>query len=222
MSAIYDSLKELEKGNSTISQALNKQQSGKNGNGNPDVPPPDAPQQPQAEGTQDPEKKNGGGFSLAIFSLFLMMAVTAAVVVVFSFRTIDKVGTASRVTEQLEVLLDDQVKELTALKDHLTAVEQEFRRAFKKDRDQIMEMEKKFSALDVKLTAAVQDSRAGLAKELREEFQSELLKHKSVLTDQESRNAKAARDYEDLIRRFANIQEEFNSLRAKVVGITVP
>lgn len=216
MSELYDRLQNLDKENSAILEALKKQ--GADGSA---IPPEEEPPQPEADRLLK-EKKSGGGFSLAIFSLFLMMAVTAAVVVVFSFRTIDKVSTASRITEELDVLLDDQVKELTVLKDHLTAVEQEFRRAFKKDRDQIMEIEKNFSTLDVRLTADIHDSRAGLAKELREEFQSELLKHKSVLTDQESRNAKAARDYEELIKRFANIQEEFNSLRAKVVGITVP
>ena len=49
-----------------------------------------------------------------------------------------------------------------------------------------------------------------------------MLKQKTALTDQEARTAKAARDSEDLIKRFDNIQNEFNSLRAKIFALTAP
>jgi len=212
MSDIYDRTKDVDAKTSTILQALNKKI-----NSGPVEPPPDPPVQQEA-----PEKKNGGGFSLAIFSLFVMMAVVVAAVFVFSSRTIDKVGTSSRIVEQLAVLADTQGEELEALQDHVTALEAEFRRAFKKDREQIVVLEKSLADLSAKFSSEILRVQDSVSTRLRDEFQNEILKQKTALADQEARTAKAVRDSEDLIKRFDNIQNEFSSLRAKIFALTAP
>ena len=200
MSEISDRLKELdEQYKNIIPQAM-----GRNQDRNPGTPPDDAPH----------ASHSGGMFPLTVFILSILMVMTIAATVIFSWITADKVAAVVRAGDQLEILLEDYMEENKKLERHVKAVELEFRRAFKKDREDMAAMRQQLMKED----AALSDD----LKKFSDETRNEVLKYKSTVTDNESRMSMINREYEKMTAKFKRVQNEFEALRAKILALTVP
>lgn len=157
-------------------------------------------------------KNDGKSFPKALIALVFLIFITMAVVFVFSIRTIGKVSVVSNFGEQLAVLLEEQYAEFLRLQIKVDAIELEFRRAFKKDRNQMALIQKDLIKKDVELD----DQMKAFSKEIT----VGVLKYKTVVMNNDARVNKIEREYDDLIKRFDNVRTELVALRRKVVGLT--
>lgn len=156
-------------------------------------------------------KNDGSRFPLAMIALVLLMVITMAVVVVFSFKTIDKVSSMSTIDDQLSTLFEEQHEQFIELQAHVDAMELEFRRAFKADREKIEGLRADLLASDQRLAADMET--------FGEELRAEVLTYKSAVTDNQSTMRQIDRDYKDLITRFNNMRQELKTLRSNVVEL---
>jgi len=203
MSEMSDRMKQLdEQYKKTISLAMDKDQPG----------PADGPGQPHSPlGSPSPKGKD---FSLPMVALYILCGLTIAVVVIYSSINAAQTAGIRRAGDQLEILLEDQADELQDLKRHVEAVEAEFRRAFKKDRDEMAAMKETLLGED----AALADTIEKFSNEIR----ADVLKYKTSVTDNEALSSQISRDYDGLMSRFSQVQDEFKQLRARVLDLTAP
>ncbi|HSV44114.1 MAG TPA: hypothetical protein VLJ10_06120 [Candidatus Bathyarchaeia archaeon] len=205
MSELNDKLFELDKKkNNTISMALERHASENDGARNGQRKEPAIPASPV---------KYGNTSWIWMLVMTVLMAITVAVVVLFAGATVHKMQDVRNSGDQLAVLLEEHIDNFNRLKDHVAAMEGEFRRAFEKDRAEAITQNnavvQRFSDMQADMNA--------VEARLREE----MLKYKSQVVDGQSAMSKIDREYEQLNKEFQSIKEQFIAVQAKLLEMTV-
>jgi len=202
MSEMSDRMKELdEQYKKTISLAMDRDRQG-----GPDIPGQEPP--------SDPAPQKGKDFSLSMVALYILCGLTIAIVVIYSSMNAVKVSKVERAGDQLEILLEEQTDEFQEFKRHVEAMELEFRRAFKKDREGMAAIRAELIGNENALSDKIE--------KLADEIRNDVLKYKSAVADNESRTGQISREYNNLMSKFNQVQEEFKQLRARVMNLTAP
>lgn len=211
MSEINDKLFELDKKkDNTISMALERQAKENGGSNGGNGGPENVAKEP-AVTAPGRTSVNIPWFWMLLMSV--LMAATVTVVVMFVGSTVTKMHEVRNSGDQLSELLEEHVDNFNKLKDHVDAMEGEFRRAFQKDRAEAVDRNnavvQRLSELQANIDAAEQ--------RLREE----ILKYKSQVVDSQTTTSKIERDYQQLNTELQSLREQFNAVQLKVLEMTV-
>lgn len=203
MSKMCDDLKNIDARNDKTSNIISQALSKKDRNGYTAAPPEPPPAQPKVSVALPSRRKRWG---LGLILIVVLVAVVISVAALLSLRTIDKVNTVFRQMDQLGVMLEMRTEELGTLQEHVQAVEAEFRRAFQKDRDQMIAINTALSQNDAELKAqnekTVADFTAALAPS-----QLQITQHQTSLDQLERRTA-------DLMERLDQVENEISAIKA--------
>lgn len=155
-----------------------------------------------------------GGSPIVLFGLCLLNLLTIVAVIVFASRAAYTVNSLKHSEEEIQVLMEEREGDYEELQRYVKAVEFEFRRAFKKDREDMKAIQdvllQKHGDLDEKM------------QQFSEGLRADVMVYKTSVTDNESKMSRIDRQYENLMVRFNEIQSDLRILRGKVMTLTAP
>ena len=159
---------------------------------------------PEPQPEKNPEKKRP--------SMLIFLTVVFAVVIMFSYLVMRGVNTFTKRHEQIAAIFEQHLEEYKTFEEHLTAMESEFRRAFKRDRDQIKE-----------IAEALKQNYDTLSKtfeELQQQLDDMKVSQKKISGNIEEAT-ESGRKYSALSNQLEQIQGELTVLRAKMTMLTI-
>ena len=152
-----------------------------------------------------------GNFSLAIYIIFLVLAVSFAAVFVYASSAASKVEEVFKTYTELETMLEEQAEAASKLDERITAVDAEFRRALAKDREEI-------TAFQKQLTEEM-GKKEVLLQKFKEDTQMQVTNYKSQVADNQAVTGKIEREYKEIAAQFGVIQEELKGLRTRIMDV---
>jgi len=160
------------------------------------------------------KKLKTGNFSLVIYTVCLVLAVAFAVVFLYASTANNKMDGVQNTFTEFEALMDEQAEATAKLEEHITAVEAEFRRALKKDREET-------AAFQERMVKEMEYSQQLLQK-FKDDTKMQVANYKSQVADNQAVVGRIEREYQGMADEFTVIQEELKGLRARVMKMSAP